>query len=570
MGDTGIRYGVDDRPPPGLSLLLALQLALGVGLPLVYPVVVFRSAGLPVGEIPSMLSWGLFALAVAVLLQAVRKPVGTGHLMPSLSSALYLQPSVAAVTIGGRALLSGMTILAGLFEVGFSRLVSRLRRLFPPVVTGLIVFLVGAEVGLEAVRLGVDAVRASEASDVVEGAISAATFLVIVAGVVWGRLWVRNMAPVIGVAIGTALSLLLVDLPSSDAAFIASTGLVGLPDAPHVGVDLEWSLVVPFLVLGLAAGLRTVGVVMTLHQGSHPGARSSDHEQVARGVRVDGIGAVISGAVSMPGISSSPSAVGVQMASGVMSRSVAVWLAGVLAVLAFIPRALAYLVTAPAAVVSALLTYYASFMMIGGVKLIFRQRLDARATFIVGGSISLALGARTYGLASVPRGSTDWAALITGSMVTVGVLSAMGLSLLFRIGQRRHRTFTLELEGGDGPREVSAVVSEAVDELAPGMGADGPSRTTSMIVAEVISRGLADGEVEARVSSDDVQLRIDLRYEGRPLEVEPLRPLQDDDLTDENVFAAGLSRYLDVPRPDDLSVRTRRDEVHVELTYDLV
>lgn len=571
MGTTdGVRYGVDDRPPPGLSLLMGLQLAVGVGLPLVYPVVVFRSAGLPSSDIPSFLSWGLFALAAAALLQAARPRVGNGYLMPSLSSALYLQPSVAAVTIGGRALLTGMTLVAGLFEVGFSRVVTRLRHLFPPVVTGLVVFLVGAEVGLEAVRLGVDAVRDSVASDLVEGAISAATFLGIVGGVVWGSLWVRNMAPVIGVAIGTVLSVLLIEVPTQDREFIGSTGIVGIPSLPDTSIAFEWSLVIPFLVLGLAAALRTVGVVMTLHEAAHPGERATDHREVARGVRNDGIGAALSGAVGMPGTSSAPSAVGVQMSAGIMSRSVAIWLAGCLVALAFLPRALAYLVTAPAAVVSALLVYYASFMMIGGVKLVFRQRLDSRATFVLGGSISLALGARTYGMSSTTSDGTDWVGLITGSMVTVGVLTAVGLSLLFRIGQRRRRRFSLHVDGDATPAVVSAQVGRAVDELVDDRAGDGPRRTASAIVAEVISRGLADSDVEARVSTDDLRLRVELTYDGRPLDVDPRRPLDADDLTDENVFAAGLARYLDVPRPDDLRVTTRGRQVHLELTYDLV
>ncbi|MEL7208463.1 MAG: solute carrier family 23 protein, partial [Actinomycetota bacterium] len=524
----------------------------------------------PLGEIPGALSWALFALAALLVLQALRPPVGIGHLMPPLNSALYLQPSVAAVELGGRSLLAGMTVLAGAFEIGFSRVVSVMRRLFPPLVTGLIVFLVGAEVGVESVRLGVDAVRESAASDVVEASISAVTFLTIVGGVVWGTLWVRNMAPIIGIVIGTALSLVFIDVPASDRRFIDSTDLVGLPDAPLVGFDLEWSLVVPFLVLGLAAGLRTVGVVMTLDHAASPGQRSTDHAKVERGVRNDGVGAVLAGAVGIPGISSAPSAVGVQMAAGVMSRWVALPLAGMLVAIAFFPRALAHLVTAPAAVVSALLMYYASFMMIGGVKLIVRQHLDTRATFVLGASIGLALGARTYGLADGSSQGTDWVALITGSMVTVGVLSAMGLSLLFRVGQSRHESFSLQVAGEESPRQVSMAVSEAIDELEVGIDADAASRYAGLLASEVVRRGLADGPVEADLSTDDLELRIELRYDGRPLDVQPMRPLEGEDLTDENVFAAGLSRFLDAPRPDDVTVRTRGSTVRLELVYDLV
>ena len=188
--------------------------------------------------------------------------------------------------------------------------------------------------------------------------------------------------------------------------------------------------------------------------------------------------------------------------------------------------------------------------------LVFRQRLDSRATFVLGGSISLALGARTYGMTSVTSDGTGWVGLITGSMVTVGVLTAVGLSLLFRIGQRRRRRSSLHVGGDDAAAVGSAQVGRVVDELVDDTAGDGPRRTCSAIVAEVIRRGLADRDVEARVSTDDLRLRVDLTYDGRPLDVDPRRPLDADDLTDENVFAASMARYLDVPRPDDLKVTT--------------
>lgn len=548
-----------------------MQVVVVVTLPLVYPVVVFRSVDTPLADIPAVLSWGLFVLASVVLLQAARSPVGTGYLLPALPSAIYLQPSIAAVGIGGRASLAAMTLCAGVFESAFSRVVSRFRTWFPPAVTGVIVLVVGLEIGLVAVTLGVEAVEDSLASPVVEIGVSVATFAVIVGGVVWGSLWMRNVAPIAGVAVGSALAAWLIDVPRRDSDFVAATSWVGGPGLPGAGFRFEGELLVPFLVLGLAAGLRTVGVMTTLHDTAHPDRRHAARDEVRRGVRNDGLGAVLAGAVGFPGVSSAPSAIGVSIASGIMSRVVAVGVAGVLVLLAFSPRLLAYVVTAPAAVVSALLVYYASFMIVGGVRLVTRQPLDLRATFVVGISLSLALGARVYGVG--PGEDADWLTLVSSSMMTLGSLSAVLLSLVLRIGSRRRAELVLSVAGAGGGRSgaLQEDLRASLDEVGVAASVAGDAVTlTGDAVERIRQLGLADGPVHARVAADDVVLSIELDYDGEPLRVEPSRPIDAEAATDENVFALGLSRYLDIARPDDVEVRTSGRRVRLRFRYELV
>ncbi len=253
----GIRYRPDDRPPTSLLAMVTLQIALVVTLPFVYPVVIFKAAHTPLAEIPPILSWGLIVLAVVALVQAAKPPVGTGYLLPALPSAIYLQPSIAAVGLGGRATLAAMTMCAGVFESFFAYLVTRFRSFFPPVVTGVIVLIVGMEIGLVAITLGVEAVRDSVAPAAAEIAISAVAFLVIVGGVVWGNLWVRNFAPIAGVAVGIVLALLFVEVPHTESRFVSHTPLLASPGLPPLDLHFDTRLLIPFLVLGLAAGLRT-------------------------------------------------------------------------------------------------------------------------------------------------------------------------------------------------------------------------------------------------------------------------------------------------------------------------
>jgi len=53
-----------------------------------------------------------------------------------------------------------------------------------------------------------------------------------------------------------------------------------------------------------------------------------------------------------------------------------------------------------------------------------------------------------------------------------------------------------------------------------------------------------------------------------PLAVEPFQDLDMEQATDENVFAMGLSQYLELTRPDDVTVTRRGGHVQLRFVYD--
>jgi xanthine permease XanP len=108
-----------------------------------------REAGASPEAARSTLSYGMIAMGIGAVCQALWKgPVGSGYLAPPVLSAIYLQASVTAAKVGGLPLVAGMTIVAGAFESVLSRFLLHLRRVFPPVVSGIIIIAVGFEVGL--------------------------------------------------------------------------------------------------------------------------------------------------------------------------------------------------------------------------------------------------------------------------------------------------------------------------------------------------------------------------------------------------------------------------------------
>lgn len=118
-------------------------------------------------------------------------------------SAIYLSPSLLAVKVGGLPLVFGMTILAGLFEALLSRLLPRLRVVFPPLVCGFIVAAVGIELGL----IGVSELLDVSSHETLARfhrhvGVSALTLGTMVALAVWGWGIIRLLCSLTGVLAG--------------------------------------------------------------------------------------------------------------------------------------------------------------------------------------------------------------------------------------------------------------------------------------------------------------------------------------------------------------------------------
>jgi xanthine permease XanP len=137
-------YGLDERPPLAHLILLGAQHVAVICPYLVFVTLIARAAGASTTVASHAVGLGMIAIALATLLQAHRLgPVGSGYLAPPVVSAIYFAPALEAAHRGGLALVCGMIVFAGVFEAIFAWALPRMRRVFPPVVSGFIVIAVG-------------------------------------------------------------------------------------------------------------------------------------------------------------------------------------------------------------------------------------------------------------------------------------------------------------------------------------------------------------------------------------------------------------------------------------------
>ncbi|MGD8293249.1 MAG: solute carrier family 23 protein, partial [Desulfobacterales bacterium] len=137
-------YGAEENPPLGATILLAIQHLLIAVIYLVYPVILVAEAGGSQSEATFCVQMSMLAIGFGTILQVLNQgPLGSGFLIPHVTTAAYLAPSFIAARAGGMALVLGMTMVAGVFEGILSRFMKKLRVLFPPEVSGVVVAMIG-------------------------------------------------------------------------------------------------------------------------------------------------------------------------------------------------------------------------------------------------------------------------------------------------------------------------------------------------------------------------------------------------------------------------------------------
>lgn len=557
-------YAQNEKPPLGKWLILGLQQVCVLSIYFLLVIVVTRAAHVPQNEIQSYVSFAMLAIAIGSALQAL--PIGSGYLAPPVISAIYLNPSLLAVGKGGLPLVFGMTIIAGLFEMLISYLFHFLRQLFPPIISGLIVIAVGFELGF----IGTDQllyVKGLNSDSDFKAHIlaSAVTLVSIIALTVWGRGIVRLISALLGIGIGWVVAYFLNLIPPSDLSYIVESPIIGFPKFGVIAYDFDFQLVIPFMIAGLAAALRTIGVVTTCQKINDSSWKRPESGSIKRGIFADGLGCMITGLIGAPGSSSSPSAVGISQFTLATSRYIAFAVAAWLVLFAFCPKMTAVFIAIPMSVVGATLLYTGSMMLVSGIQIITSQPIDVRKTFIIGLSLFLGLSHKLF--PDYFKQLPGWIQVFTGTILSITTVVSLILNALFRF--RTEKSATVLLESNLQTDELDKILSEKVKKWGGNIeDAKNASSFVDAIVKMISDHHLADGPIKVHVTYDDILLKIDLNYQGQQLNLPVHRPQNEEHLLDEMPMSVGLSGFLVGIYPDEIKTSSHGAECHIQLAFE--
>lgn len=553
---TSLIYGRFDLPPPGIRLGLALQHCAQVAIYLVIAVTVARMAGLDGEQGRNFVAVTMVAGGIGAILQAMgRFGIGSGYLVPPATTTILLPASAGALALGGLPLLLGMICYAGVVVALLSRVIHRLRWLFPPEIAGFVVLMVGLSVIVLAMRnfLGVGSMAGETRLGLL---IASGTLALMVALAVWGTVRLRLFSSLIGIVIGCIAAYLAGWHPSSDLAIVTEAPVVSVPRPFVEGLAFDPSLVVPFTIAALAIALNAFGAVTAAQMLDDPDWKRPQTGSIGGGVLAEGLTNVSAGVLGGFGQAANPGAVGLSQATGANSRSIAFALGAILVALAFVPKLAALLLVIPAPIVGAALLFSACFLITSAIQMIASRMLDVRKVFVLG--IAFALGIAAFVFPEHFDGAPAWLAPFVGSALSVSVASAVLLNLVFRIGIYRRSAITLDTDAADTRRVAELIAEQGASWAAPQALVHRAELMTMETVEALIDHGLVrEGPIRIATRFDEFTFTVTVKYRGTLLEPSGERPTPEAILEETGRLA--LARYL-VGRAADRAVAERQGE----------
>lgn len=424
----GLIYAVDERPPHLTLLLLAIQHIFLMSSSLVLPVVLVSEIGGSFNEVRSVVALSMIACGMGTIIQAMRvRGVGSGYLCPNLVGPNFFGCLMSAAWLGGLPLMRGMTIAAGLFEALFARFLRRIRYLFPPEITGLVVLMVGVSLIPLAASKFLGITYQDEPISRASFLVALLTLLSMIAVNVWGRGKARLFGVLIGMTVGYGLSVALGLLGPAQWREVYQAPWAAFPWLPSMlHLSFRWSLLPTFLIVSTTGALKTMGNLILAEKVNDADWKEPDIDRIGGGLLADSVAVTVSGLIGGMASDTSASNVALSSASGATSRAIAYAAGGLFAVLGFSPKIGAVLSIMPMPVMGAILVFVVAFMLLSGIQIILGSGVDARKTFIIG--IALIFGLSLDIQPELYAGIHGWLRSLFDSSLTLSTVVAVVLN----------------------------------------------------------------------------------------------------------------------------------------------
>lgn len=346
---------VDEKLPPARLAALGLQhvLVMYAGAVAV-PLIVGRALKLAPDQVAALISADLFCCGLVTLIQSlglgkwfgIRLPVMMGVTFASVSPMLAMAANPAG---GGINVIFGAVIGAGIVSMLIAPFIGRLLALFPPVVTGSIITVIGVSLMRVGINwtMGGPPAMAKIADPASAGAIIAnpaygaldnlgiALFVlaVILLLAKYGRGFVANIAVLAGIVAGTGLA---VALGKADFSKVADAQMFAIVTPFQFGWPVFDSVAILTMSLVMVVVMiESLGMFLAL--GDMTG-KALDRAAISRGLRADGLGTVIGGVFNTFPYTSFSQNVGLVGVTGVRSRWVCVVAGVMLMVIGLLPK----------------------------------------------------------------------------------------------------------------------------------------------------------------------------------------------------------------------------------------
>ena len=426
-------------PPLYKAIPLGVQHVLAMFVSNVTPaIIVAGAAGFGFGsgspDFPNliyMLQMSMFFAGVATLLQTITfGPVGAGLPIVQGTSFAFIPimiPLVAGKGVDAMAAVMGGILVGGLFHAALGTVIGRIRFALPPLVTGLVVTMIGlalVRVGVQYAAGGVPAMGTDQFGNLQSWSVA----LVVIFVTLGLKFFARGMLSVSAVLLGlTAGYAVAYGLGMVSFAAIGTAAPFALPNPLHFGLEFTAAAIIGFCAMAFVSAVETVGDVSGITKGG--AGREATEREIEGATYADGIGTAVSGLFgALPNTSFSQN-VGLIAMTGVMSRHVVTIGAIFLILAGLFPKVGAVISTIPIEVLGGGVIVMFGMVVAAGISMLSDVLWNRRNMVIFAIALSLGLGLQLEPTALQHLSDTPRVLLTSGILPAAAIAIVLNLIL---------------------------------------------------------------------------------------------------------------------------------------------
>ena len=349
-------------------------------------------------ELLYMIQMSMLFAGVATLFQTIGMgPIGARLPIVQGTSFAFLPimiPIVAGKGIDGLAALFTGVMIGGLFHALIGTFIGKIRFALPPLVTGLVVMMIGlalVKVGIQYAAGGVPAIGTPEYGSLLNWSAAIVVILVTLGLKFFTKGMLSISAVIIGMIVGYIYAL-MVGILSFDAIAGSwnNSASFALPQPFKYGFEISAAAIIGFCLMAFVSAIETVGDVSGITKGG--AGREATDKEIQGATYADGLGTSIAGIFGgLPNTSFSQN-VGLIAMTGVMSRHVVTIGAVFLIICGLVPKVGSVIRTIPIEVLGGGVMVMFGMVVAAGMSMLSTVKWDRRNMVIFAIAISVGLG----------------------------------------------------------------------------------------------------------------------------------------------------------------------------------
>lgn len=380
-------------PKLSQALPLALQHVVAMIVGCVTPaIIVSASAGISESDKILLIQASLVVSALSTLLQLFPVKIGgfrLGSGLPVIMGVSFAYvPSMQAIAEGyGISAIFGAQIVGGIIAILVGCMIFQIRRFFPPLITGTVVFTIGLSLYPTAINYMAGGTSSPNYGSWQNWLVACVTLVAVTVLNHYAKGFLKLASILVGMAIGYIFSMFfgMVDFSS-----IGTAGMVQLPQVMHFGIQFEISSCV---ALGILFAINSIQAIGDFSATTSGGLNREPKTQELQGAIIGyGISNMIGACLGCLPTATYSQNVGIVTTTKVVNRIVLALSALILLAAGLLPKFSALLTTIPQCVLGgATVSVFASIAMTG-MKLVMTEEMNFRNTSIVGLAAALGMG----------------------------------------------------------------------------------------------------------------------------------------------------------------------------------